>query len=701
LLYVTPVAEPATFAGTVKNAEGEAVENATVTLVSTDGDNVQYAGTTDATGAYSINVVQANRNYNVTVSAPGYIDAVAVVEFNGEDQSENFVIDIPLLDKYFVNTDLASTEGWTAVASDGYRDFGNGKIGEYTVRFKPATVDENHLATEYAFGFEARWKPNFASYTQESKTELPAGVYTLTYDVENVNAATSSVAYENRFTVTVGDQVFTDQNTEWMKGGTNWQGHSIVFVVPEDAKATLSFGYGLGNNNISADVTPALYVSHLDMTFQSLLDYAVNELNAEIAKAEALKTDFRTQGVDEMNAAIAAAQAQTAATELSDVNAAIEALKQAENDFVVLNAPLAEGVYYIYNAYSKKFLSRGKDWGTRAVGDDYGLPFNLKVNNDNTYAMQMLDNNCYYGDDYWMYADCTGDRVRNYSFEKTEGGFYIHNTARNVADNRVYIYLKDDADKWAIAGNAIVGDNVGDEAQTVWQFVSVEQHNAMIAARDAAAKAAAFQAAGIQEDAQIENAGEAHVLTFETGSAWTFNSVRGSATTNGNGTEVFQGTGSFTQNVENLENGLYKVSIQAFYRDGANAAVANYTNQGINLSVATLNVNGTEVLVKSWGIDRVDDGNPNSMDQAKALFAQGKYVSETFVYVSDGKLNLTVTTPSFIGGGWFIANNVTYTKVDDVPVAGDANLDGEVTTGDAVAAVNFALEVETPSAKAF
>lgn len=709
LLYVTLVAEPATFAGTVKNAQEEAVEGAAITLVSADGDNVQYSGTTDAQGAYSISVIQANRTYNVTIAAEGYEDATATIEFGGESKTQDFVmtaVAVDLLDEYFVNTDLASTDGWTASHSNGFCDFGNGKVGEYKVRdaFAPATVDETHLSTDYVFGFEARWAGNFASYTQESKKELPAGYYTLTYDVENVNDNTQAAAYDSRFTVTVGDQIFADEAKEWMGAKkSNWTSHSISFVVPEDAKATISFGYGTGTNNLPWEVTPALYVSNLDMTFKSLTEGAVEELLAEIEKAQSLKNDNRPEGVDEFDAAIADAQLKSLSSDLAEIKAALEALRQSMSEYVQANSPFADGIYYVFNSYSQKFLSRGKDWGTRAVGDDYGLPFNLKVNNDNTYAMQMLDNNCYYGDDYWMYADCTGDRVRNYSFEKTEGGFYIHNTARNVADNRVYIYLKDDADKWAIAGNAIVGDNISDLAQAVWQVVTLAQRDSIIAVRDAAAKKAAFEAAGIREDAGLLAVGEPTVLTFETGSQWTFNSVRNgsTATTNDNGTEVFQGTGSFTQNVENLETGLYKVTIQAFYRDGSNGDVARFTNQGYNLSTTFLDVNGTKVQVKSWGLDRIDDGNPNSMDQAKAAFGQGKYVSETFVYVADGKLNLTVTIPSFIGAGWFIASNVTYTKMDEEIIAGDANLDGQVTTGDAVAAVNFALEVETPSEKAF
>ncbi len=110
LLYVTLVAEPATFAGTVKNAQEEAVEGAAITLVSADGDNVQYSGTTDAQGAYSISVIQANRTYAVSVVAEGYLEVTDTIAFGGENQTKDFT-----LASDFQPTDytaLVSTSDW-------------------------------------------------------------------------------------------------------------------------------------------------------------------------------------------------------------------------------------------------------------------------------------------------------------------------------------------------------------------------------------------------------------------------------------------------------------------------------------------------------------------------------------------------------------------------------------------------------------
>lgn len=703
VLHIGLEATAATISGTVKDAEGAAVEGATVTLISTDDDDIQYTGTTDAEGAYSINVIQAARTYNVKATLPGFIAATATAAFGEGNVVKDFVLYAPSAESLFVNTDFASNDGWTAVTSSGFRDLGYGKIGEYQVRFSPATVDETHLATEYAFGFEARWSGNYASYTQESKAELPVGVYTLTYDVENVNGATSKAAYDNRFTVTVGDKVYTDQSTEWMNGKSSWTKHSIKFTITEETKATLSFGYGTGTNNLSADVTPALYVSHFNLGYKTLFADAIEDLKTEIAAAEALKTEARTEGLTEFNAAIEDAKALLTSTDATAINAIVETLKAAETAFLTANLPVAEGTYYVFNPMTQKFLSRGNAYGTAAVVDDYGVAVNVTVTDLTTasYKLSSFDNGAAYGFDAWMYADAGGNNVRTYNINKVERGVTLTNTTNNQL---VYVYLNDGADKFRVAGNAIKDDNYTDDAQTVWQLVTKEERDIIVARHEATQKTTAFTAAGIAEDAKLEVA-EPTLVSFTSGNAWTQTVVRtekNQPATNANGTEMWQATGNYKQAIKKVPSGLYKVSIQAFYRNGSGDECAARYATGYNTVLAYLEANGNKVQVKSWAADKGDGNDPNNMDQAKAKFDEGKYLSEVYTFVGeDSTLNLTVNNPAHIGNGWFIAGNVKYAKVDEAILAGDATLDGTVTTADAVAAVNFALEVETPSEKAF
>jgi hypothetical protein len=140
----------------------------------------------------------------------------------------------------------------------------------------------------------------------------------------------------------------------------------------------------------------------------------------------------------------------------------------------------------------------------------------------------------------------------------------------------------------------------------------------------------------------------------------------GNVSTNENGTEVFQGTGSFKQTVSGLKSGLYKVTFQGMYRDGSNANVAKYYDAGYNQSYAYVEANGTKMQVKSWAADRASDSNPNSMAEFAALAAEGKYAIDGLTLVGeDGVLTLTVNVPAYIGSGWFIADNVTYTAAQE------------------------------------
>lgn len=701
--YFTLAAEPAVFSGTVKTDTGAAVEGATITLVSTDGDNVQYTGATDAEGAYSINVIQANRTYDVTMKAEGYDDQVETIAFNGESQTKNFVV-----------ASGSSFDPTTAIANADFE-------GEFTVYSSPNTDRDIHQPAGWTINYENsnendmtalnssckawnnfsghpqlttggnntywvrfRWGNN-ENLTMSQVVTLPAGEYRMTADAffngANGGSATISAA-----------GVSTS-----VAGNSTWGKYNVDFTLTEETAVTIAF-------NVKQTQTVENVAAFDNFKLGYLADVVKVTLQEEIANAESLLADAsKTEGREVFAAAIETAKALRTSDDVAAINAGVETLKAAEQAFLVANLPIQEGTYYVYNAYAKKFLSRGANYGTRAVADDFGLPFNLTVDMSNTtYKLQMVDNKVYYGDDYWMYADCSGDRVRSYSLEKVDGGFYLHNANRATAtDNRMYVYMKDDADKWAIAGNAIVGDNVGDEAQTVWQFVTAEQRNAIIAANAAAQKTVAFTAAGIAEDASLE-AADATELTFKTGSAWIFTSTAGNPTISDSGTELFQASGKFTQTVENLESGLYKVSIQAFYRGGSNADVAAAYAQGYDLNVSYLNANGTNVLLKGWASDRAADNNPNGPAEAASLFAQGKYLAEGYAFVGEDKtLNLSVVAPNKTGTGWFFAGNVKYAKVDEAVLAGDANLDSEVTASDAIAAVSFALETETPSPKAF
>ena len=236
---------------------------------------------------------------------------------------------------YITNADFSSTEGWTQEHSTQYWALGNGLIGTYAIQNnKTSTADETHLATEYCLGIQCRWSTSYANFTQTTPS-LPAGVYTLNYDVENTNTSTTTATYENRFTVTVGETTYTDEKKEWMSGSSSWTTHTISFTLNEAATATISFGYGTGSNNLGSGSTPHLYVSHLKLTHQSLFDglKAQWEEAHAAAKAALANQDYTCVTGDERTA-LEAEISKDEPTTQEGYEAAITSLQEATEAFI-------------------------------------------------------------------------------------------------------------------------------------------------------------------------------------------------------------------------------------------------------------------------------------------------------------------------------------------------------------------------------
>lgn len=313
-----------------------------------DGVKIEYTAT--VVKDVLANAISAAQKANAKLSDADLTAAISTAQtvYNDENATQEQVnaaaatlntatelamsADGDVTDIFLTNADLSSVDGWTLSASAQYHDQGSYQIGgSESVRFAAPTADETHLTSEYAFGFECRWSTNYTSYYQTTDP-VPAGVYTLTFDMENVNGGTSNASYDDRNYVEVNGVKTYSSTTEWKQGKSSWTTHTIRVTVNEAAPLTISFGYGTANNNIGSDNTPAIYVSHLNLSYSSFLsgakaawdeakaaaeaavansDYVnvtgeeLTALNTEIAKAEPTT-------VDDYNTAAAALQAATA-----------------------------------------------------------------------------------------------------------------------------------------------------------------------------------------------------------------------------------------------------------------------------------------------------------------------------------------------------------------------------------------------------
>ena len=325
---------------------------------------------------------------------------------------------------------------------------------------------------------------------------------------------------------------------------------------------------------------------------------------------------------------------------------------------------VADGEYYLYNVEEKQFLSRGEYWGTCATVDRYGIPF---VWTAEEYSLKFLDNNAclFETDDSNLYTD---NASTGFVFEYTEGGYLL----KSQKSDR-YLTIVDGAYTHQIV-------NVTDDATaaTLWQPMTKAEHDAIVAAYVEENYASVIEASGISatagDFANYLATLTAVDVTDAIGTArfggnageWTFTEVRHQDWQPAYGTdfcELWQATGSYTQTLTGLAEGIYKVTMQGFERAGGWEICNNLAEQGYEITTATLNANGEETNLKSWYSGKSEESSPNNTDEAVAKFADGLYQNEVYTYVGeDGTLTLTICKPSHVGDNWVLFNNFTLTR---------------------------------------
>lgn len=567
---------------------------------------------------------------------------------------------------YITNADFSTTDGWTLSASSQYHDQGSGLIGTYAVaNNKTSTTDETHLATEYCFGFQCRWQTNFTSYQQtKSGAELPAGFYSITYDVQNTNACTSAT-YNNLFYVKVGETTYSDTSTEWMSGSTGWTTHTISFTLNDATTADfmISLGYGTGSNNYATASTPHLYVSHLKMTFAAITRptaIALNEtslalnptqsstLSVTYTPADAnTDTDITWTSSDATVAtvdggvvtAVGAGSATITATTANNVSTTCAV---TVTDVTPAAAPayyseIAAGDFYIVNAATGQFLSGAGYWGSQASLVEHGTPFTVAIGEgvytlNSHFQEKTGTNKCYFNGTYVdgnstnLYITSLGSG--KYSISTAEGTKFV---SANVNDNVV-------ANTAATANSAL--------AQ--WYFVSKDNLESAFANATSASPVDAtfyisdanfsrnYLAAAYNNGTRTLTACETYPWSIE---ASNYN-LKGGEVGNSNGkgnfcAESYHATFTLSQTLT-VKNGMYKLRAQACENVASPVAVL-YANK------------------ETAPFNAMANGE-NSMSACSAQFSAGNYYTDWItVYVTDN--TLTVGVKSTSSSNWCVWDN--------------------------------------------
>ena len=345
---------------------------------------------------------------------------------------------------------------------------------------------------------------------------------------------------------------------------------------------------------------------------------------------------------------------------------------------ITLHTPaIFDGTYYLYNTDNKKYLSRGGNYGTQAIVDEYGIAIVVKTDNENNTELKPFDSYLNLGDDGWVYTDATNNRIRKFNASKVDGGYKFLNTT-----NQKYLATNNGQ----VVGDAVEGGNL-QGASNIWTLESVNDHLAVVKTyEDSQAKAAATAASiVVSNKAELEN-------TLKVGNIYPqLIAIKG---TQGAVKENYQGGASadkvskpldiFAETVNGLRPGLYKLSVNAFQRatlfndvmnaGGARGKVYVYANDAKTQLKSIAEEYSDEAYTEGWNPNLQSEGKnyPNSMGAANQAFAKNMYVNDVYVYVnadegaSTGTLKFGIQNPTRLGNdgnrqAWTCYNNFTLT----------------------------------------
>lgn len=346
----------------------------------------------------------------------------------------------------------------------------------------------------------------------------------------------------------------------------------------------------------------------------------------------------------------------------------------AEDISLTFRTPLFfDGEFYLYLPTLSKFLSRGEKWSTRITTDNYGMPAFIATNESNVTTVRFLDSNLYMG------SDCYTDKAADYNtidwkLERS-GKNYVLKCANGY-------YLKMTTD-----GASSIDGATASEAVRISMVTSSEQQ-ATVEATQQKNIMAALKAAGIKTTTWEEC--EAALANFEptdtkvtiknakTGNkdVWVLTepeNAQAVSTTEYNvgtyGGELYQKCGTVSQTVEVPNEGLYRLTLNALFREGPAERCYALGEQGYELSNAWVSVNNTYFArIPSWYSDCTNSTKPNTAATVRTAMNAGKYAMEVYAYVGKTKkATITVHVPGYVADGWCVFNNFALTELEYLP----------------------------------
>lgn len=354
-------------------------------------------------------------------------------------------------------------------------------------------------------------------------------------------------------------------------------------------------------------------------------------------------------------------------------------LNAAQN--ITLKTPaLFDGTYFfkVENETTEKgqYLSRGVDNGTHASIDNWGLPIQVSTNSSNVTALKVCDTGKYFYQ--WDTANLWADRASideytGFTVSLADGKYKLSSTKKSSK------YLKYDdgyAKVWA--------DGDGSKGHILeWSVETPSEHaTAMAALKNVQAATAASAAYTAGSYATLNGITSISALEAELSENYSASSIVSASDITSVKEKFSDSQATTPKNVYNdgtegsvtiSTPGLYKFTIQAFYRAASYAHTQSMHTAGIDFPPVVVYFGDAETQIKSI-YDEVGpnaatshEGNadvayndkyyPDGTQGAQVFFQEGLYNNDVYFYVSEaGTYNYGVKYMGYAGANsqWFI-----------------------------------------------
>jgi len=303
------------------------------------------------------------------------------------------------------------------------------------------------------------------------------------------------------------------------------------------------------------------------------------------------------------------------------------------------------GVYYIYNPASGKYLTGANYWGTCASLGEVGVDFLLEKADDKNGVL--VDSRYYNNSDHhlgWPILYIDQPAAIWYFYEQVDG------TVVMTADNKKYL---------AYDGNSTILDTIpnADDDRAHWLLLTRED---IIAKMSEATKEKPVDVSSLIAYPDFGRSG-----ATRNRESWIDPPTIGGMSENFCA-EKFDRTFDVNQTLTGLPNGHYKLRVQGFYREGADAnfnigPAVELRKNGNEHLYAALYANDKENPIMSI-FDEAGKNNdgietelgiiPNNMSQASSFFSAGLYWNELGVNVVNGTLRIGIKKSVAVSRDW-------------------------------------------------